>query len=308
MTAVTPRTAETTRAATGIVATTDPTGQLGRRVVARLQSRGIPQRLLPSEPAVAAATPELTARIVGGNANRDAQTLALVGARTLFLVPLREQPERVRLHQAIIDAAVAAGVARIVYSSFLGAASDATFTLARDHAATEQYIRSTGLTFTFLRGSAFFEVLRWIVGSDGVIRGPAADGRFAPIARDDLADVIAAVLASGGVHDGQTYDVTGPTRLSLHDIADEFSRVTGQRIRYVDQTVEEAWVSRRSLGAPAWLVEAWITTYQQIGRGELDVVTDTVPQLAGHPAQTLRDHLSSTPDSHPQRSTLGSGA
>lgn len=65
-----------------------------------------------------------------------------------------------------------AGVRRGVYSSFLGAGPDSTFTLARDHYATEELIRSKGVAFTFLRGNAYLEVLRWIIGPDGVIRGP----------------------------------------------------------------------------------------------------------------------------------------
>jgi uncharacterized protein YbjT (DUF2867 family) len=75
---------------------------------------------------------------------------ALEGARTLFLIPAAETPDRVRQHRTAVDAAVAAGVRRIVYLSFFGAAPDATFTLARDHWETEEYIRATGVPFTFL--------------------------------------------------------------------------------------------------------------------------------------------------------------
>ena len=70
--------------------------------------------------------------------------MALAGVESLLLIPIKEHPERVRLQQTAIDAAVAAGVRRIVYSSFLGAAPDATFTFARHHYATEQHTRSTG--------------------------------------------------------------------------------------------------------------------------------------------------------------------
>jgi len=63
-----------------------------------------------------------------------------------------------------------------VYSSFVGAAADASFTLARDHHATEQAIRSSGVPFTYCVVSAFVAVLHLIVGEDGVIRGPGGSG------------------------------------------------------------------------------------------------------------------------------------
>ena len=69
---------------------------------------------------------------------------AFAGADTVFLIPAAESADRVEQHQTAVDAAVAAGVGRIVYLSFLNAAPDATFTLARDHWATEQHIRATG--------------------------------------------------------------------------------------------------------------------------------------------------------------------
>ena len=65
---------------------------------------------------------------------------------------------------------------RIVYTSFLGAGPDATFTFARDHFATEQLIRESGLAYTFLRNSQYLDFVPLLVGEDGVIRGPAGDG------------------------------------------------------------------------------------------------------------------------------------
>src|SRR5690606_33091327 len=139
------------------------------------------------------------------------------GIATLFLVSAHEDPDRVGLHTRTVDAAVAAGVTRIVYNSFLNAGPESTFTFARDHWHTEQHIRGTGVAFTFLRDSLYQDVLPYFA-SDGVIRGPAGDGRFAPVARDDIADVAAAVLLGDG-HDGQTYDLTGPASMTMADVA-----------------------------------------------------------------------------------------
>ncbi len=298
------------KAMTGLVGNTDPSGEVGRRVAERLAAQGLRQRLIVSDDLHAPGLPHSEA--VTGSSYGDFESMkdAATGVETLFLVPIREHPERARLHITAVDAAVSAGVKRIVYSSFLGAGPEATFTLARDHYATEEHIRSTGVAFTFLRGSAYMEVLRYIIGSDGVIRGPGGDGRVAPVARDDMADTVAAVLASGGAHDGETYDVTGSESLSLKQVADAFGSVTGRSITYVNETLEEAWASRRAYGAADWQIEAWVSTYLQIAAGELDVVSDTVPQIAGHPAQSLQEFLVGHPESYEhliQRPPVSSG-
>jgi uncharacterized protein YbjT (DUF2867 family) len=285
-------------ATSGLIGNTDASGEVGRRVAERLARLGCRQRLMVQHPSEPPQFPGAEVTAITGYVDAEPLQRAMAGIQTLFLIPVKEQPERVRLHQSTVDAALAAGVERIVYSSFLGAAPDATFTLARDHYATEEYIRSTGVAFTFLRGSAYLEVIRWLIGTDGVIRGPAEDGRFAPVGRDDMADTAVAILASGSAHDGKTYDITGPEVLSLQQIADEFTRVAGRPIVYVNETLEEAWASRRAYGAPDWQVEAWVTTYLQIARGELDVVTDTVPRLTGHPALSLRNYLAAHPESY----------
>ena len=79
---------------------------------------------------------------------------------TLFLVSGRESANRLAEHRSAVDAAVRAGVQRIVYLSFLGAAADCTFTFGRDHWHTEQHITATGLRHTFLRDSLYADFLR----------------------------------------------------------------------------------------------------------------------------------------------------
>jgi uncharacterized protein YbjT (DUF2867 family) len=196
-----------------------------------------------------------------------------------------------------VDAAVAAGVKRIVYSSFVGAAPDATFTFARDHWHTEEHIRSTGLDFTFLRGNVYMDVLPWIVGTDGFIRGPAGDGHVVAVARDDMADVAVSVLL-GEDHSGVTYDVSGPERLTLHRVAELFSRATGRDITYYAETIEEAYEARAGYGAPDWEVEGWVTSLAGVAAGEMDVVSGTVGELTGHPPMGLAEFLRRHPESY----------
>jgi len=187
---------------------TGASGEVGGRVAARLAERGASQRLIVRD---LARAPALTgAEAVAASSYGDAEGMrrALEGARTLFLVSGRETQDRLEQHFTAVDAALTAGVERIVYLSFLAAAPDATFTLARQHHATEEHIRASGQRYTFLRSSLYADFVPYFTGPDGVIRGPAGNGRVAWVARDDIADVVVAVLLGEG-HDGQTYDMTG---------------------------------------------------------------------------------------------------
>jgi uncharacterized protein YbjT (DUF2867 family) len=273
-----------------VIAVTGSTGELGGRVARRVAEASVPQRLLVREvvraPRLAGAVPAA----VPSYGDRAAMTAALRGVETLFLVSGREAADRVQQHFSAVDAAVDAGVERIVYTSFLGAAPNATFTLARDHFHTEQYIRATGLEFTFLRSSLYADYVPVLCGEDGVIRGPGGDGRVAFVARDDIADVAAAVLTADG-HDGETYDLTGPVARSLAEAAAELGRATGRSISYDQETLDEAYASRAGYGAPAWEVEGWVTSYAAIASGELDVVSDAVERVAGHAPMSLASLL-----------------
>jgi NAD(P)H dehydrogenase (quinone) len=267
------------------VAVTGSTGNVGGRVARLLAAAGVPQRLVVRDPGRAPSLPRATIAAAGyGDAT--AARRALDGVETLFMVSGAESVDRIDQHRTFIDAAVAAGVGRIVYLSFYGAAPDSTFTLARDHWATEEHIGGTGLAHVFVRDNMYLDFFPSMVDG-GVIRGPAGDGRVAGVAQDDIGEVVAAILADPAAHDGRTYSLTGPEALTLHEIA----AVLGPDVRYRPETVEEAYASRAKYGAPGWQVDAWVSTYTAIAAGELAGVTDTVERITGHPARTLAQVL-----------------
>jgi NAD(P)H dehydrogenase (quinone) len=275
---------------------TGSTGAIGGRVARSLAGAGLRQRLVVRDRSKA---PEIDAEVAEASDYGNAEEFrdAMEGVSTLFLVSGREHPERLLQHTTAVDAAVAAGVGRIVYLSFLGAAPDATFVLARQHFATEEHIRATGVPFTFLRSSLYLDYIPFLASAEGVIAGPAGEGRFAPVSRDDVADTVFAVLATRE-HDGQIYDNTGPVAISMQEAADELSRVSGRTVEYHDQTIDAAWASRRPSGAPDWEIEGWISSYVAVAEGELNFVSETVPLLAGHPAMTLPEFLDRYPESY----------
>ena len=139
--------------------------------------------------------------------------------------------------------------------------------------------------------SLYLDFVPMLRSDDGVIRGPAGDGRFAPVTRDDIADVAAIVLTPGAEYDGRTLDLTGPEALTLAEVAAEIERVTGEPTRFEDETVEDAYASRSGSGAPDCVIEGWVTTYLAIARGELATVSDDVAAVTGHPATGVREFL-----------------
>ncbi|HEX8346744.1 MAG TPA: SDR family oxidoreductase [Actinoplanes sp.] len=273
-----------------LIVVTGSTGQLGGRVARRLAAAGVAQRLLVRDPARAPRLEGATV-VQADYGDRGSLHEALSDAEIVLMVSAEESPDRVDVHCRFIDAAADAGVGHLVYTSFHGAGPDATFTLARDHWATEEYIRDSGLTATILRDNLYADFLPLMVGDDGVIRGPAGDGRVSAVARDDVADVAAAVLRSPDDHAGSTYDLTGPQALSLAEVAATITEVTGRHVTFVNETLAEAYASRARFGAPAWQVDAWVSTYTGIAAGEMQMVSADVERVTGHPATSLESIL-----------------
>jgi uncharacterized protein YbjT (DUF2867 family) len=281
----------------GFIAVTGVTGGLGGRVARRLAERGVGQRLVVRDTGRA---PALAGAEAAAASYDDPERLrrAFQGARTLLMVSASEDPDRLRLHANVVDAATDAGVERVVYTSFVGAAPECTFTFGRDHWHTEELIKGSGLAWTMLRDNLYLDFLPLMVGADGVIRGPAGDGRMAAVTRDDIADVAVAVLLEGGRHVGRAYDMTGPEALTMAEAAEQLTRFAGRTISYHPQTLEEAYASRAHYGAPDWEVAGWVTTYTAIANGDLEAVSGDVAAVAGHPPMGLADFLGRNPDSY----------
>jgi len=136
-----------------LIGVTGATGELGGLIVARLAERGVAQRLIVRNPSRASELPGAEVARASSHGDGEEMRRALEGVRTLFPVSAGEAFDRVKLHTTAVGAVVAAGVERVVYLSFLNAAPDATFTFARDHFHTEEYVRSTGVRHALLRPS-----------------------------------------------------------------------------------------------------------------------------------------------------------
>jgi NAD(P)H dehydrogenase (quinone) len=265
---------------------TGSTGNLGGRVARLLAAAGTEQRLVVRDLSRAPRLPSATAA-EASYGDFEAVRRALDGLTTVLMVSGSESATRVEEHKTFVDAAADAGIRHLVYISFYGASPDATFTLARDHFATEEHIKSSGVEWTFLRDNLYLDFFPMLAGPDGVIRGPAGAGMVAAVAQDDIADAAVAVLRDPAAHVGRTYSLTGPEAITLPEAAAVMSRSLGRPFAFENETLAEAYASRASYGAPEWQVDAWVSTYTAIAAGELAHVTSDVQRLTGRAPKSL---------------------
>jgi len=272
------------------IAITGATGNIGGAVARALAADGVPFRMVVRDPGRAPALPGAEVA-VASFADGDASRAALEGVDLLLMVSGAEARDRLAQHRSFVDAAATAGARHVVYTSFTGAAEDATFTLGRDHWATEQAIRATPMAHTFLRDAFYLDFVEDLVGEDGVIRGPAGDGAMAAVARADVARVAAAVLLDPAGHVDRTYELTGPEAITLAEAAAVVSEVRGRTVGYHPETVEEAYASRARWNPEPWQADAWVSTYTAIAEGALAVVSGDVERVTGHRPLSLREVL-----------------
>ena len=273
-----------------MIGITGVTGKLGSYVADLVDQNGIASVHLARSPerAKVYASAEIR-KIVYANTPEVVE--ALKGIDILLMVSARENPERVKEHKDFLDAAKLAGVQHIVYTSFYGADEKATFTLSRDHAQTEAYIKKLGFTYTFLRDNFYLDFFIDIALENGEIRGPAGRGRVSAVARKDTSRVAAEILLNPKEWENQTLNLTGPEDLSMEEIVALLSKESGKTITYVDESVEEAYESRKKWPAQTWEYDAWVSTYTAIKAGEQAGVSTDVEMVLGRPAMSLIDVL-----------------
>ena len=273
-----------------MIGITGVTGKLGSYVADLVDQQGISSIHLARSPerAKVYASAEIRKMVY---ANTPEVVEALKGIDVLLMVSARENPERVEEHKSFLDAAKLAGVQHIVYTSFYGADEKATFILSRDHAQTEAYIKELGFTYTFLRDNFYLDFFIDIALENGEIRGPAGRGRVSAVARKDTSRVAAEILLNPKEWENQSLNLTGPEDLSMEEIVELLSKETGNAITYVDESVEEAYESRKKWPAQTWEYDAWVSTYTAIKAGEQAGVSTDVEKVLGHPAMNLIDVL-----------------
>jgi uncharacterized protein YbjT (DUF2867 family) len=222
---------------------------------------------------------------------------AFEGADQLLLVSSSDPgADAVSLHGTAIDAAVAAGVGRILYTSHQGAALGSPFKPGDDHAATERLLADSGVAWTSLRNGFYAHSITWLMGpwrETGVVTVPA-DGPVSWTAREDAAEAAAIILASGGAYDGPT-TLTASEAPTFADLAATAAELTGRPVR-LELMDEEEWIAAQTARATQeFMARFLLGMYQAAQQGYFAGVDPLLGKLLGREPRTARDLLAQAP-------------
>lgn len=291
------------------IAITGASGPFGSGVVEGLLARGIDPKnliLVSRQPSKLAALADLGATTRAGDFDdRAGLAEALQGAEKMLMISTNRVGQRESQHNNAVEAAKAAGVRHVTYTSFIGTPGNASLAV-HDHRYTEQLLRASGMAWTFLRNSQYAEAMRDAGGPAAIRSGmwisSSGTGRIAMVAREDCIAAGAAVMASSG-HEGQTYDITGPELISYRQLAALFAELSGRPIVYRAVDEEGLYAFFDSLGVPrtarddhvvdgfGWCSQDMVSFEAAIRDGGFEVLSDHVEQLTGRQPLSVRDFM-----------------
>ncbi|WP_141015140.1 NAD(P)H-binding protein [Nocardioides sambongensis] len=279
------------------IAVTGASGQLGRLVADQLLATIDPAEvvLLTRDPANLADYAERGASVRAADFGRpDGLAEALAGVERMLLISTDAVGARLEGHLAAIDAAAAAGVQHVAYTSVPEPTSDNPAAVVPDHAATEEALRASGMAWTMLRNNLYAEMQLDTVAqaaASGQLITNTGDAGAAYVTRADCAAVAVGVLTGEG-HRGKEYDVTGPAAVTASDLAGLASEQAGRAVEVVvvdDNVYGDGLVAG---GLPA----AWAPMLTSFGAairlGKLSRVTDVVQTVGGRAPTSLAALLS----------------
>lgn len=269
-------------------------GQLGQLVAQELKARGAVANvtLASRDPAKIA---DLGFKTVRADFDDAASLAAAYAGADVVLFLSGDAPNEIRTpqHYRAIDAAKAAGVKRIVYTSFTNASYDSLFDFATSHADTEAYLKKSGVAYTVLRNNQYIENLNSGIAhakEAGTLYQPGATGKVAYLRRADVAAALAgAILGSG--HENKIYEITGPKAYDLFEVAKILSDVTGKTITAVDALPADYGKMLSGFGLPDFLVTALLGIHAAGAAGEMEPVSKDAEVLAGRKIVSLEEHL-----------------
>jgi NAD(P)H dehydrogenase (quinone) len=281
-----------------MIVVTGATGQLGRLVIASLLERGVPA----GEVIAAVRNPEKAADLAAlGVQVREADyarpgtlVAALRGADRLLLISGSEIGTRIDQHRNVIDAAVAANVGLLAYTSILNADTTGV-RLAEEHQATEKLILSSGLPYTFLRNSWYTENYTANAAgaiAAGAVLGSAGTGRVGAATRRDFAEAAAAVLTGDG-HANAVYELAADVPFSMADYAAELTRQSGTPVAYTDLPPQDYIAALVGFGLPEGYAAALADADLGIARGDLASDSGDLSRLIGRPTTPLAEAVAS---------------
>lgn len=275
------------------IGVTGASGQLGRLVVAGLLEKCAAADIVavvrdPGKVAdLAAKGVEVRTASYEDRASLDA---AVAGLDKLLLISSSEVGRRFPQHKNVIDAAKAAGVKHLVYTSAPKATTSALI-LAPEHKATEEYLAASGLPYTVLRNNWYTENYAQSVRSakeSGVLVAAAGSGRVASATRADYAEGAAAVLTGEG-HEGKVFEFTGDRAWDYHELAAAIAEATGTDCSYKAVQPAELVTAMTAAGMDEGTAGFFAALDANIAEGHLGDASPDLTKLIGRPTTPLKE-------------------
>jgi NAD(P)H dehydrogenase (quinone) len=278
------------------IVVTGATGHLGKSIVEHLIARGV----APADIVAGGRSTEKLQALADSGVRTavidytrpDTLTEALTGADTLILVSSSEVGQRVEQHRNAIDAAAAAGVSHLVYTS-APKADTSELVLAPEHKATEELIRASGIPATILRNGWYTENYVGALqqaDATGVLITSAGDGLVSSASRTDYAEAAAVVVAEDG-HAGSVYELSGDVAWNQQQLADTFAEILGKPVELKSVSSEEHLAILKDAGLDDGTAGFVVALDANTRDGLLGETSGDLSRLIGHPTTPLIDGL-----------------
>ena len=279
---------------------TGVTGHLGQIVIENLLKK-IPASqlavLVRDENKVADLKAKGVSVRVGDYHDKASLASAMQGIEKILLISSSDFNDRLGQHKNVVDAAKNAGVNHILYTGVT--MKDINVSplqpLLQDHYQTEDYIKASGLTYTFLRNSLYAEVIPMFVGEKVLETGvfyPAGDGKVPFATREDLGEATAHILATTG-HDNKTYPMLGSQAYSFGDVAATLSNIAGKPVAYVSPESSAFEGMLKSFGLPDMIVTMSVLFAAAVKNTDFEVSDSTLEDFLGRKTTDLKSYLAS---------------
>ncbi|WP_368941027.1 SDR family oxidoreductase [Citrobacter werkmanii] len=278
-----------------MIAITGATGQLGQHVIESLL-KTVPASQIVAivrNPAKATALSQQGITVRQADYSDEAAfSTALQGIDKLLLISSSEVGQRAPQHRNVINAAKAAHVKFIAYTSLLHA-DTSPLGLADEHIATEKMLAESGIAYALLRNGWYTE--NYLASAPaalehGVFIGAAGEGKIASATRADYAAAAARVISEEG-HAGKTYELAGDAGWTLSQLAAELAKQCGKKVVYQNLSEADFAAALKGFGLPAGLAEMLADSDVGASKGGLFDDSHTLSKLIGRPTTSLADSV-----------------
>jgi len=228
--------------------------------------------------------------VVGDFGDAPSLERALEGVDRAYLVS-PASPDMADYQKNFVDVAKKTGLKHIVKLAGLGTALDSPVGLLRRHADIEEYIKKSGIAYTFLRAHFFMENLLGnaaTVKNEGALYSPLGEALVNPISVQDVSAVALKALTEDG-HAGKTYTLTGPESVTYSRIAEIFGGVIGRKVTYIPLSYEMALDGMIKSGMPEWFAEDLVRLLKNWSEGNGNILSADVEKITGRKPISLKE-------------------